>query len=149
MKRLPAAFAGLLSALAFAAPAQAGDPIMPLSQVHRGMHCTGYSVIKGTDISSLDIDVIDVTEDGILIEASGPAVDQTGIGEGFSGSPIYCKDSQGVSRVIGAIAAGIGDYGNHKALATPIEQMLSQPVTPPAARRAAKSRLARNAQPLL
>jgi hypothetical protein len=90
-----------------------------------------------------------VTEDGILIEASGPAVDQTGIGEGFSGSPIYCKDSQGVSRVIGAIAAGIGDYGNHKALATPIEQMLSQPVTPPAARRAAKSRLARNAQPLL
>src|SRR3954454_356946 len=147
MKRLPAAFAGLLSALAFAAPAQAGDPIMPLSQVHRGMHCTGYSVIKGTDISSFDIDVIDVTEDGILIEASGPAVDQTGIGEAFSGSPIYCKDSQGVARNIGAIAAGIGDYGNHKALATPIEQMLAEPVVPPSRTAAARSRAA--ARPLL
>jgi hypothetical protein len=149
MKRFLAALAGLLAALAMAAPAHAGDPIMPLSQVHSGMHCTGYSVIRGTTISSFDVDVIDVTEDGILISASGPAVDQTGIGEGFSGSPIYCKDSQGVSRVIGAIAAGIGDYGNHKALATPIEQMLAQPVTPPAARRAAKSRLARAGRPLL
>jgi hypothetical protein len=149
MKRLPAAFAGLLSALAFAAPAQAGDPIMPLSQVHRGMHCTGYSVIKGTDISSFDIDVIDVTEDGILIEASGPAVDQTGIGEGFSGSPIYCKDSQGVARNIGAIAAGIGDYGNHKALATPIEQMLAEPVVAPGQGAAAAPRRAARARPLL
>src|SRR5436190_13341239 len=138
MTRLPASLAGLLAALIFAAPAYACDPIMPLSQVHRGMHCTGYSVVQGTDISSFNVDVIDVTEDGILIDASGPAVDQTGIGEGFSGSPIYCKDSQGVARTIGAIAAGIGDYGNHKALATPIEQMLSQPVTPPA-RRLAKS----------
>jgi hypothetical protein len=148
MNRLPVALASLLASLFLAAPAHAGDPIMPLSQVHRGMHCTGYSVIQGTDISSFDVDVIDVTEDGILINASGPAVDQTGIAEGFSGSPIYCKDSQGVSRNIGAIAAGIGDYGNHKALATPIEQMLSQPVTPPA-RRVAKSRLAARARPLL
>src|SRR3954469_10714992 len=149
MNRRPALLAGLLAALAFAAPAQAGDPIMPLSQVHRGMHCTGYSVIKGTDISSFDIDVIDVTEDGILIEASGPAVDQTGIGEGFSGSPIYCKDSQGVARNIGAIAAGIGDYGNHKALATPIEQMLAEPVVAPGMGAAAKSARSARARPLL
>src|SRR3954467_5441400 len=148
MNRLPIALAGVLGTLAVAAPAQAGDPIMPLSQVHRGMHCTGYSVVKGTDISSFDIDVIDVTEDGILIEASGPAVDQTGIGEGFSGSPIYCKDSQGVARNIGAIAAGIGDYGNHKALATPIEAMLAEPVVAPARNGAAKSPAAR-ARPLL
>src|SRR4051794_8523784 len=149
MNRRPALLAGLLGALAFAAPAQAGDPIMPLSQVHRGMHCTGYSVIKGTDISSFDVDVIDVTEDGILIEASGPAVDHTGIGEGFSGSPIYCKDSQGVARNIGAIAAGIGDYGNHKALATPIEQMLAEPVVAPGMGAAAKSARSARARPLL
>src|SRR5205823_9214934 len=112
------------------------DPIMPLSQVHKGMHCTAYSVIQGTDISSFDVDVIDVTEDGILINASGPAVDSTGIGEGFSGSPIYCPDSQGVARNICAIAAGIGDYGNHKALATPIERILASPVEAPARRTA-------------
>src|SRR5947208_9519694 len=138
MKRLLAALSGVFASLVLAGTAHAGDPIMPLSQVHSGMHCTGLSVVRGTTISSFDVDVIDVTEDGILISASGPAVDQTGIGEGFSGSPIYCKDSQGVSRVIGAIAEGIGDYGNHKALATPIEQMLAQPVTARAARRTAK-----------
>src|SRR3954465_13819055 len=149
MNRRPALLAGLLGALAFAAPAQAGDPIMPLSQVHRGMHCTGYSVVQGTDISSFDVDVIDVTEDGILISASGPAVDQTGIGEGFSGSPIYCNDGQGVARNIAAIAPGIGDYGNHKALATPIEQMLAEPVVAPARSGAAKAARSARARPLL
>jgi hypothetical protein len=148
MNRLPACIAAIAASLAFASPASAGDPIMPLSQVHKGMHCTGYSVIQGTTISSFNVDVIDVTEDGILFSASGPAVDQTGIGEGFSGSPIYCKDSQGVARNIGAIAAGIGDYGNHKGLATPIESMLAEPVNAPA-RRAAKPKLPAGAYPLL
>src|SRR4051794_35653131 len=149
MNRLPMAFAVLFASLAFAAPANAGDPIMPLSQVHRGMHCTGYSVIQGTTISSFNVDVIDVTEDGILFSASGSSVDATGIGEGFSGSPIYCKDSQGVARNIGAIAAGIGDYGNHKALATPIEQMLAEPVVAPGQGAAAAPRRAARARPLL
>ena len=114
---------------------------MPLSQVQRGMHCTALSVIHGTDVSSFDAAVLDVvagdtTSDArILIRVSGPAIDDTGIGPGFSGSPIYCKDGDGVSRVIGAISEGIGEYGNKVALATPIEQMLAEPVTPPAAAR--------------
>jgi len=118
-----------------------GDPIMPLSQVQRGMQCTALSVIHGTDISSFDADVLDViTGDAaddarILIRVSGPAVDETGIGPGFSGSPIYCPDSDGVSRVIGAISEGVGEYGNKVALATPIEQMLGEPFEPPAAAR--------------
>src|SRR3954452_6507865 len=94
--------------LASAAPAvAAGDPIMPLWQVHGGMRCTAYSVIHGTDISSFDVDVLDVTGGeastggDILIQVSGPAVDATGLGPGFSGSPIYCPDAEGVSRVIG------------------------------------------------
>ena len=37
-----------------AAPAFAGDPTMPLWQVSAGMKCTGYSVVRGTDISSFD-----------------------------------------------------------------------------------------------
>src|SRR3954467_9612679 len=114
---------------------------MPLSQVQRGMQCTALSVIHGTDISSFDTDVLDViTGDNaddarILIRVSGPAVDDTGIGPGFSGSPIYCQDGGGPRRVIGAISEGIGEYGNKVALATPIEQMLAEPFTPPAAAR--------------
>ena len=75
---------------------------MPLSQVQRGMHCTALSVIHGTDISSFDTEVLDViagdaADDArILIRVSGPAVDDTGIGPGFSGSPIYCPDGDGV-----------------------------------------------------
>jgi hypothetical protein len=110
-----------------AAPtASAADPIMPLSQVKAGMHCTGLSVIKGTEISSFNVDIVDViaAESGlsgprILIRVSGPAVDETGIGPGFSGSPIYCN-----GRNAGAISEGLGEYGNEVALATPIEDML-------------------------
>jgi hypothetical protein len=134
----------LVIAAALAVPAAAsaqGDPIMPLAQVQRGMHCKGLTVIHGTDISSFDVEVLDViagasAQDGrILIRVSGPAVDETGIGPGFSGSPIYCTDSDGVARNIGAISEGIGEYGNKVALATPIEQILDEPVTPPAAAR--------------
>ncbi len=136
-------FAAAVAALLVpAAPAfAAGDPIMPLWQVHAGMRCTAYSVVRGTDIASFDVDVLDVvsddvegnTADGtrILVQASGPAVDATGIGPGFSGSPIYCADDAGVMRNIGAISQSIGEYGGKVVLATPIEQILGTPVDPP------------------
>src|SRR3954447_16835011 len=115
-----------------AAPAYAGDPVMPLSQVHSGMQCTGYSVVRGTDIASFGVEVLDVVdgdpnEDGprILVQVSGPAVDSTGIGPGFSGSPIYCDDGSGMQRNIGAISESIGEYGGKVVLATPIEAILA------------------------
>jgi hypothetical protein len=126
--------------LVTAAPAFAGDPIMPLSDVHAGMQCTAYSVVRGTDVTSFDVEVLDVvdgdatyTPDGarILIQVSGPAVDATGIGPGFSGSPIYCPDAAGVSRNIGAISESIGEYGGKVVLATPIEAILGTPVDAP------------------
>ena len=40
-----------------ASTAAAGDPIMALSDVQAGMHCTGYSVIKGTTITSFDVEI--------------------------------------------------------------------------------------------
>src|SRR5690349_7364089 len=133
---LAAAVAALLVP---AAPAlAAGDPIMPLWQVHAGMHCTGYSVIHGTDISSFDVDVLEVTggeatagSGSILIQVSGPAVDTTGVGPGFSGSPIYCPDGAGVQRVIGAISQSVFEYGGKIALATPIPAILNTPVDVP------------------
>jgi hypothetical protein len=124
-----------------ASTAAAGDPIMALSDVQPGMQCTGYSVVQGTTISTFDVKVLDVVDgdpasDGprILFEVSGPAIDGTGIGPGFSGSPIYCPDGQGTSRNIGAISQSIGEYGGKAGLATPIEQMLANPTDPPLAR---------------
>ncbi len=75
------------------------------------MRCTGLSVIRGTEISSFDVEIMDVIapETGlssarILIRVSGPAVDATGIGPGFSGSPIICD-----GRNAGAISEGLGE----------------------------------------
>lgn len=130
--RLRLFVAAVAASLVPAAPAFAGDPIMPLSQVHSGMQCTGYSVVRGTDISSFRVEVLDVVdgdpaEDGprILVQVSGPAVDSTGIGPGFSGSPIYCDNGDGQQRNIGAISESIGEYGGKVVLATPIESILA------------------------
>jgi hypothetical protein len=124
-----------------ASTAAAGDPIMPLSEVRAGMQCTGYSVIKGTAISSFGVEVLDVIDGDplsegprILVAASGPAIDATGIGPGFSGSPIYCPGADGVRRSIGAISSSIGEYGGKVVLATPIETMIGNPPKPPIAR---------------
>src|SRR5215210_8481216 len=125
------------ASLAGAAPqvARAGDPVMPLSELRPGMRCTGYSVIRGTEITSFDVEIVDVvsgdasSNDGprILVRLSGPAIDQTGVGPGFSGSPIYCRDGSGTARNAGAISESIGSFGGKTVLATPIEEILANP----------------------
>lgn len=119
-----------------AASAQAADPIMPLSQVQAGMQCMGKTVVSGTTISSFDVTVMGVVQEPpegamILVSVSGPAVELSGVAFGFSGSPIYCPGANGTPSVIGAISQGIGQYGNGVVLATPIQEMLDQPVLPP------------------
>ena len=128
-----ASFAALL-ATAPGALAQ-GDPIMPMGELREGMRCTVYSVIRGTEPTTFDAEVLDVVggEGGarILIRVSGDAVDETGVGAGFSGSPMYCPGSDGRLKNAGAISETIGEYGGKTVLATPIEQILSTSVDPP------------------
>jgi hypothetical protein len=130
-------------AVALAGPAAAaGDPILPLGQVHAGMACAALSVVKGTAVTRFGATVEDIvraeppaTTARILVRTSGTAVDGTGVGQGFSGSPIVCRGDDGVERIIGAISAGVGQYGGDLVLATPIEAILGQPVDPPPATR--------------
>src|SRR5215207_9951573 len=154
-RHLAAALGAALLAGIAPGTASAGDPIMPLSELRPGMQCTGYSVIRGTEISSFDVEIVDVVSgdasanDGprILIRVSGEAVDRTGVGPGFSGSPVYCG-----GRNAGAISEAIGEYGGKTVLATPIEEILSnQPDAPrgrPVARRARIGRVLPLAEPL-
>ena len=123
---------------------------MPLSQVRAGMDCTGETVVQGTTITSFGVHVIDVVQDPqqgprILVSVSGPAVDRTGVAEGFSGSPVFCDNGDGTERNVGAISETIGEYANKVALVTPIEQMLGEPVSPPSG----APRLAIRGRPLL
>src|ERR1700750_2153183 len=119
MCRKIAPFVGAVAVLALCPSAAfaAGGPIMPLSEVQAGMDCTADTVIQGTTISSFDVHVLGVVQDPqigprILIRASGPAVEGTGIAEGFSGSPVYCPDALGEMRNAGAISEGVGDFCN-------------------------------------
>src|SRR3954451_15442622 len=155
MRRAPAAaLLALLLVVPFSAPARAADPLMPLSDVRSGMHCTGYSVVHGVDISSFDVDVMDVVassasdpEPRILVRVSGAAVEPWGIAEGFSGSPVLCPDADGVMRTIGALAYSVGQYGDSIGLATPIELIVGEPVDPPKGARRDRA-LLRSARPL-
>ena len=148
----------MLACLVLAAPARAADPIMPLSEVHEGMQCQALSVVKGVEPVPFGAEVLDVVEGEasssgprILIQVFGAAVDETGVGPGFSGSPIYCTDSQGRAANIGAISESVGEYGGKVLLATPIEAILGNTPDPPAqakARPAVMHRAHKLAEPL-
>ncbi len=133
----------LVALLGLTAPARAADPVMRLSEVRAGMRCTALSVVRGVQIASFDVEILDVVTGDpyaggprILVRVSGPAVSPSGVGEGFSGSPIYCPDGKGQTKNAGAISETLGDYGNDVVLATPIEQMLGQgPEAPRSSRR--------------
>jgi hypothetical protein len=153
VRRSLALTAALLAVCAADAHA-AGEPTMPLKDVRSGMRCTVRSVVHGTTISTFDATVLDVVdgdpagEDArVLVRLSGPAIADGGIGPGFSGSPVTCPDAGGRPRVMGALSEGIGDYGNDVALATPIEEMLGQPVRPVEGNRA-RRRLGARTRPL-
>lgn len=130
---------GALASAWLAPTAAAADPIMRLDDVRSGMRCSGYSVVRGIEPVPFDVDILDVIQGDaasrrtrLLIGVSGPAVDATGLGPGFSGSPVYCPDAQGTPRVAGAISESVGEYGGKVALATPIEAILGVPVDRPA-----------------
>lgn len=139
--RVRLAAAALIATVALPAAADAAEPTMKLADVRPGMRCSALSVVHGTVPQRFDIEVLDVLRGDpetigarILFRASGAAIDATGIGPGFSGSPIYCPGADGAERVAGAISEGIGQYGNKVALATPIEEMLGLPAPAPQAR---------------
>ncbi len=127
---------------------------MPLASVKAGMNCKALSVIRGTAPSEFSAKVLDVirgdpTAAGsrILVQVSGPAVDATGVGSGFSGSPVYCTGADKVRRNAGAISETVGSFGNKVVLVTPIEQILGEAPDAPRAARSAPA-LLRAAMPL-
>lgn len=125
-----------LAAAAAAAPsaaAQSGDPILPFSEVRPGMVGEARTVVRGTEIVTFTVRVLDRQQTGegpgaalILGRAEGPVVDAAGgVAQGMSGSPVYVTGGDGVARVIGAVAYGAGDEAGAVVGITPIEQMLS------------------------
>lgn len=131
-RRAVAGLAAVAALVAAAPAAAAGDPILPLSEVTAGMTGQARTVVRGTEIVTFPVTVIDVqrSADGpggslILVRAEGPLIESTGgVAEGMSGSPVYVTGADGVARVMGAVAFGTGDQANVIVGVTPIEQMI-------------------------
>jgi hypothetical protein len=108
-------------------PAYAEIETMTVSELSPGMRGVGRTVIKGTEISEFNVEIIDVFAkmgwNGgplILCRLSGPVVEATGgIAGGFSGSPVFID-----GKLIGALSAGWAYTDGMVAAATPINEML-------------------------
>ncbi len=117
--RLPSLL--LSFALVFSLPVLAED--FKFSDVKPDL--TGYAVTAGVGnvLERFDVKVLEVMRDGslplVLVRGSGKFLDTVGgIGQGFSGSPVYLGD-----KLLGAISGGFPNDGHRLALVTPIEFM--------------------------
>jgi hypothetical protein len=97
---------------------------LPLSEVKPGLE--GYSLTAGAGnkLERFDVRVLDTVDDPrgfplILVRGSGAFLDAVGgIGQGFSGSPVYIG-----GKLLGAISGGFPNADHRLALVTPISAM--------------------------
>ena len=94
--------------LAAIAPSS-GAEILPFAELEVGMNGVGRTVFSGDRIEEFKIEIVGLLEniqpqhDLILIRCSGSPLEQTGVAQGMSGSPIYVR-----GRLIGALAYSWG-----------------------------------------
>ena len=131
MKRAVAAWFLPFLVLTFTLFCSAADPlavpILPLDEVHAGMHGVAYTVFEGVKPESMDVDILGVLRnvngprgDLILVRLKGSKPEYTGVVAGMSGSPVYVD-----GKLVGAIAFRIGEFSKEPiAGVTPIQQML-------------------------
>jgi hypothetical protein len=108
-------------------PPPSTNGFFPVSQVHRGMMGTAWTVFEGTKPEPMQLEILGVLrgargpgQDLILVRLRGPKPEYTGVVEGMSGSPVYIGD-----KLLGALAFRIGTFSKEPiAGITPIEQML-------------------------
>jgi SpoIVB peptidase S55 len=121
----------LIAALAVLMLASAGlsaqDNLFPLRDVHAGLEGVGHTVFSGTKIETFQVEILGVLknatapkQDVILARLSGGRVNETGVVEGMSGSPVYVN-----GKLLGAVALAFPFAKEAYAGITPIEQMLA------------------------
>ncbi len=100
--------------------------ILPLSEVKSGMKAKGKSVFEGKTIGEFDAEILGILANVqpkrsiILARLSGQNLEETGVIEGMSGSPVYVN-----GKLIGAVAYGFAFSKDAIAGITPIEEMLA------------------------
>lgn len=116
-----------LSAQAISTPPPSTGGFFPLSEVHRGLTATAWTVFSGTTPEPMDVEVLGVLRgargpghDMIMAVLKGPRAEYTGVVAGMSGSPVYVG-----KRLLGSVSYRFGQFSKDAiAGITPIEQML-------------------------
>jgi len=110
-------------------PADSQSRIIVFREIKPGMEGFGKTVIKGTEIQTFSVKVVDVIDnpgvldDHIVVRVSGPTIRQAGgVAAGMSGSPIYINN-----KLAGALWGSWGFQVGAEpiALVRPIETMLA------------------------
>ena len=110
-----------------AGPPPSGGGFFPLSQVHRGLTATAWTVFTGTRPEPMEVEILGVLRgargpghDMILVQLHGAKPEYTGVVAGMSGSPVYIGN-----KLLGSLSYRIGQFSKDPiAGITPIEQML-------------------------
>ena len=104
-----------------------GGGFFPLSEVHRGLKGTAWTVFAGSQPEAMGVEILGVLRgargpghDMILAQLHGARPEYTGVAGGMSGSPVYIGN-----RLLGALSYRIGQFSKDPIVGiTPIEQML-------------------------
>ena len=105
---------------------QASSLIMPLEQVKPGMKGIGKSVFLESSIEEFNVEILGILENVapkkniIMARLSGKGLENTGIIQGMSGSPVYID-----GKLIGAVAYAFPFAKEPIAGITPIGEMLA------------------------
>jgi hypothetical protein len=110
-----------------AGPPPSTGGFFPLSEVHRGLTGTAWTVFQGTAPEPMEVEILGVLKgargpghDLILAQLHGARPEYTGVVAGMSGSPVYVG-----KRLLGSLSYRIGEFSKDPiAGITPIEQML-------------------------
>jgi hypothetical protein len=98
----------------------------PLKDVHPGLKGNGRTVFHGNQIEEFQVEILGVLENLtpkqaiILAKLSGGPLEQTGVMQGMSGSPVYID-----GKLLGAVALGFPFSKQAIAGIQPIEQMIA------------------------
>ncbi|MGD0801606.1 MAG: SpoIVB peptidase S55 [Terracidiphilus sp.] len=104
-----------------------GGGFFPLSEVHRGLTGTAWTVFTGSTPEPMEVEILGVLRgargpghDMILVQLHGAKPEYTGVVAGMSGSPVYIGN-----RLLGSLSFRIGQFSKDPiAGITPIAQML-------------------------
>jgi SpoIVB peptidase S55 len=115
----------VVALLGTALPA-APPPLMPVEEVRAGMVGVGRTVFEGAELKEFKVHVIGVLRniqgprrDLILARLEGQGLENSGVAQGMSGSPVYID-----GRLVGAVSYSIGAFSKEPiAGITPIAEM--------------------------